>query len=76
MTKKQLTEKWAKERSEAAGEASKLNVKLIGLNEKAKRLKNDKVLSPATKAQLRETKRNLELLATRIVTIDQFLKDI
>lgn len=72
MTKKQLTEKWQDERSKAAGEASKLNVKLAGLKLRAKRLKHD----PQVQGLARNTQSQLMQVAARVVTIDQFLKDI
>lgn len=76
MTKKQLTEKWQKERAEAAGEASKLNLKIVTIDRKI----GSNGLRWGTlsdlRAQRKNVKRNLELLAARISTIDQFLKDI
>lgn len=76
MTKKQLTEKWTQERSKAAGEASKLNVKLAGLNQRAVRMKNDRQGKTATAHEIIKTKNLLGQMAARVVTIDQFLKDI
>lgn len=76
MTKKQLTEKWQNERSKAAGEASKLNVKLAGLQQRAVRLKHDPVKSKATRTDILNTRSQLYQLSARVVTIDQFLKDI
>lgn len=77
MTKKQLIEKWSNERADAAGEASKLNVKLVGLNAKTKRLANSPIeVRTQHKGSIRRTSRDLELLAARIATIDQFLNDI
>lgn len=76
MTKKQLTEKWTQERSKAAGEASKLNVKLAGLNQRAVRMKNDRQGKTAMAHEIIKTKNLLGQMVARVVTIDQFLKDI
>lgn len=76
MTKKQLTEKWTQERSKAAGEASKLNVKLAGLKQKFARLNKDPMKASQVRHEAIQTEKQLMQIAARVVTIDAFLKDI
>lgn len=76
MTKKQLTEKWTEERGKAAGEASKLNVKLAGLNERVKRFTNMPQQRAQAVAERTKVLSYLHQHAARVITIDQFLKDI
>lgn len=77
MTKKQILEKWQLERGRAAGEASKLNANLGLKRGRVQRLKNG---PPAALAQAKNEMRKLESellqISARVVTIDQFLKDV
>lgn len=76
MTKKQLVEKWNVERGKAAAEAGQLNIKLIALEQRIKRLAkfpNDKAQAVAEYRKL-QIKQNQ--LAARVVTIDEFVKDV
>lgn len=76
MTKKQLTEKWQGERSKAAGEASKLNVKVAGLTQRVERFRKDPTKRLMAARELERTRSQLMQIAARVVTIDQFIKDI
>jgi hypothetical protein len=77
MTKKQLIEKWTAERKAAADEAFKLNINLGLQRGKAQRLKHahPAALQKANTA-VQNTKAALSQLSARVVTIDEFLKDI
>ena len=76
MTKKQLTEKCTQERSKAAGEASKLNVKVAGLTQRVERFRKDPTKKLLAARELERTRSQLMQIAARVVTIDAFLKDI
>lgn len=76
MTKKALIEKWTKQRGKAAGEASKLNVRIAGLNQKIKRLAKYPENRGIAVRELDIAERQLLQIAARIVTIDAILKDV